>query len=301
MSWNTIFDNVKSGLWIVVVIILILLWKSDIVGHIINFLKWRADKTTIQRKNLEQEEAKKREKQEKEKLEYSKTLVNENLSFRANTKIGFDFVECDLRLQIKDLPTTEDYTMYSDDIDAYLKSGYENVWGIYENIESLIKQHDAKAQQFAIDLKSKIMSELKQKIPKIMEWNTVGKPPAKYFTEHLLNQVVCSVIWFYEHPIDKDRIHNVFIVVYRNNRWQIDRDYLLFGSDNEIETREIQQMIIETIDTALRSKDFSNLKDCFENVEAEHERFVKEIRKIIKDVKRGIPLKGECETDKKVN
>jgi hypothetical protein len=293
VGWNPSFKSINgtviSGSWIVLAFLGGLLGGSDILGFISNHFKEKKD-----------EKIREREKKEMILLDHSRKAVEANLIFRVESYIELSYTECDLCIQVQNLnPTTTEYNRYNEDVNDHLKYGYPEVWDIITKRVLLINQHDAKAKQSVINLKSKIMNELKQRIPDIPYWDEVGEPPRQYYTKNFLNQIVCSVIWFYEHPIDIGRLSNEFIVVLRNNRWQIDRNYPLIGSDNKDEIQDINQMIIDILDNFLRSEDFNKLKECFENVKENHRLFKKKINNIIILVKNNIPLEYECEIEKK--
>jgi len=228
-------------------------------------------------------------------VDHYKLLLDKNLRFRTKTYIGFaDYEKCDLRIQIISLnfPPPPEYDMYSKEVDAHIESGYENLLKIIKKREFLISEHDAKAKQFLNNLKSKVMNELKERIPNIIEWNGIGQPPIKYFLKYLLFEVGCIVQFFYERTIDIDQY---FKVEQANNRWQIRANNALIVSDNETELKEITQKIKATLDNAIKSEDFKILKKYFEEVNNQHQLFKKEINQIIKDVESGSLLKGHCD------
>lgn len=230
--------------------------------------------------------------------EHSKLLLDKNLRFRTKTDIGFvDYFNCDLRIQIKNLDqSTPESDMYSKEVDAHLESGYEKVWNIIRKRDSLISEHDAKAKEFLINLKSKITSELEQRIPNISEWNEVGQPPIKYFTKYLLFELGCIVQMFYIGKTYIDSLLKVEQAIdqWKTFRWQISANRILVASDDEKEIEEIREMIMGTLGDAINSEDFKILKKYFEDVKNEHELFKKEINEIIKEVESGSLLIGHC-------
>lgn len=236
------------------------------------------------------------------RLKHSMLLVDRNLRSRTKTYIGFaDYLKCDLRIQIKNLnyPTAPESDIYSKEVDAHIESGYENLLKIVKKREILISEHDAKAKQFLNDLKSKVMSELKQRIRNISEWNEVGQPQIKYFTEHLLFEIGCILQLSYEQTTGIGYYDSYFAVgkaidQWQTLRWQISRNYVLVASDNEKEIQEIKQIIIGILVDAVNSEDFKILKNYFQDVRSEHSLFIKEINEIIKDIENDIHLNGRC-------
>lgn len=229
--------------------------------------------------------------------DHSMLLLDKNLRFRTKTSIGFEnFFNSELRIQIQNLhPITPESDMYSKEVDAHLESGYERVRKIMRKRESLISEHNAKAKQFLINVKSKIIMELKQK-NYLNEWDDVGQPPIKYFTKYLLFEAGAIIQLFYERITDIDTILKVekSIDRWQTSRWQICYNRVLVATDDEKEIREMYQMIKGTLVNAINSEDFKILTNYFEKIKAQHALFIPEINDIIKEVENGGLLEGHC-------
>lgn len=234
-------------------------------------------------------------------LIHSKVLLDNNLKFRTKTDIFFKH-DNTLDLQIKNsypFSTIEDKSLslpisdrrYSNEVDAHLKSGYlKEVWENGTSRDRLIHEHNAMARDFLNKVVKRIISEIREKNPSLIEWDKPN-PPIKYFQPKYISNSTYNVIQgFYEHTFDLDKTYNVRL----DNKWILCTDYTLAASDNENEMQEVKQIIIDVLNGVLSDEDFRELRRNRENIKEKHNLYVNGIDKRIMEVENGIPLKGHC-------
>lgn len=234
-----------------------------------------------------------------ESLKHSEDLVKE-LQNRVDSEIIFVSNENGLKLDVKEKTnethTKSDYENYSSEVDAHFEdSAYKNIHDIIKRRELFIRAHNAELQEFLEKLNLKIMSELTQKIPNIIEWDEFsGQPkPKKYYTQYLKSEVGLFVQFRYDNHYGKRSPFSLNIG--QNGIWkELVLTHPLVASDDDTEIKEIREMIIKNFNAAINSEWFKILKLYIDDIIEDHNHIKEEISKIIKDVKRGIPLKGKC-------
>ncbi len=228
----------------------------------------------------------------KHSIDLYKALIKANYEVNFN----FDYANEDLKLnpEIKTNGLHNEFKEidYSEEIKSHLKdNAYKNMCDIIKRKNIYIELHNLESQEFLKDLNLKIMAT----IPNMELWDELGVQPIKYYTNHLLKQIKDIVLWYYTHPLSKERMSNEFIIKPSNNQWILYRSYNLIGNDNKEELEEINQQIIKILIGSLESPKFSLLKVYFGIIKTRcHSKLTKEIIQIKKDMNSNKPIKGKC-------
>lgn len=235
------------------------------------------------------------ETKEKKKLAHSEVLLN-NLKLMAETDVGFDGDDkYNLNLQIINIPTTLEYKMYIKNVDAHLKSGYKEVWELIENRESLIDKHNIEARKFLNNLNKKIISDIKQIIPDITEWDSYSQLPVNYYTEHLLQEVAWNLRFCYTKKCNFNPQFNSETPSEGTTTWKLTISNTLVRGDNKDKIQKVREIIVGAFIAVVHGEDFEILKKSFKNIKDEHDLIVRKAYDIVKDVESGTPLEGKCE------
>ncbi len=219
-----------------------------------------------------------------EKLTKSKNLIEKNLRFKLHTDVGFDTQnECGLHIQINNIPTTPDYTIYSEEGDACLEK-YATLSDIINKRKCLINKHNTKSQEFFQYLFEDII-------------HTVNE---KNLIEYIPNQTESKNLFL------RDNIQSGLTKIIRNNykthetfRFDCNGDYLgYYGgwilSDNLTDREYLNKKIPDIINRAIETKEFEKLKLYFEAANLKHQDYKKELGILIKNVEHNnIPLRCE--------
>lgn len=229
------------------------------------------------------------EKRETKKLAHSEKMLN-NLRLLAKTDIGFENEHsiCDLCIQINNLPNTQEYKMYSDNVDAHLKSGYhDKVWAYIEKRNSDILQYNIDLQVFSEQLISDILSNIKHRIP--TEWDSSHPTESKrYFVRNNIRSDLMEAIR------NNCKTHTPILASFSGSNILYIRNQGVV-SDDEKELKEIKEMIESKFNGTIIDKQFSVLKNRFKLLKEDGQgHIIREIGNIIKDLESGTPLKGKC-------
>ena len=224
----------------------------------------------------------------KRRQEHFNILIDHYLKLHRIPRIEF---KDDQSLHIKEtLINIPNYENYSNEFNTHLKTGYESVWYRREELDTLIDKHNLSAQQFSTRIDT-LINDIKKINPQFIKWDS-GPQPLKYYTKSLLSQIISVFQRSYENVIDID---DLFHLISENNQWKINSNHGdLVVSDNENEMKEIKAKIEEGLKNALKSEDFKILKEYHSDIKKKHKLFQNEIDEIIKDVKNGNTLKGNC-------
>lgn len=240
------------------------------------------------------------EKKELTKLDYSRTLVTNNLIHRVSTDIVFDVQnDYDLSIQIKGLPDTPEYKRYSDDVDTCLRE-YKKIQEIIEERNNLNEEHNTKLKSFLAKLHSDIVSNLKHNHLTFTElnkkeWAKNNQLPLNYFVNDFLFEVGLFVQYCYEKEcifyLDADQSETDRWG--RGTLWKIHLKVTMVAGIDKKEINDIRNMIIDTFYDAVNSPDFDRLKKYFKEIEGLHGAYKREIDQIIiETVNKNKPLKN---------
>ncbi|MCZ7381805.1 MAG: hypothetical protein O8C64_09625 [Candidatus Methanoperedens sp.] len=293
VGWNPTSEGTRgiviNGWSIILAFILGSFGGSDILNFISNYIKEKKDEKIRQQEKLEQKETERRDKKEKILLEHSMKAVNANLIVQAESSIELSNEKCGLLIQVNPKSTTSEYKRYNEDVNDHLKYGYEEAWNALKQRDSLIGKHNTEAEQFLKGLNLKIITELQK----------ITKEQITYYPEQLY-QIGCGIEWFYNHPVDKNKLSNELATLNNDDLWHLYKNQYLATSHNKTVIRNLKEKIISILIDALESDQFALLSKCLVDANENHKLFLKEINKIVILVHAGIPLKYECEIEKEV-
>lgn len=212
------------------------------------------------------------------KLNYSYTLVNKVLKPRVTTEIDFD-TQNNYMLDIKiiGIPDTPEYKRYSFDADICLNEYREIKKSINDRTELIVK-HNTKSQIFL----EKLISDILKSITPIIstEWNSANPPDSKRFfvrtnIEPDIVKVIRSNYRTYEYfqlSISRDL---PLKLSYKDGSTWVE-------SDDKEQLIEIKKTIERKFNTAIKSDDFIQLKNCFKHIKEDiHEDYKNELNRII--------------------
>ncbi len=183
---------------------------------------------------------------------------------------------------------------YLEEAKAHIESGYlKEAWEYYKKRDlSINNYNDIKAQDIFKKTTEKIIKELQQKSPSLIEWNGLGQPPIKYFRpENIFSCVRYIISHSYKQIFPFD---NSIQIVLQNNQWLLSCKSVIVASDNKDELLAIKQIIIDDMKKAFDEDDFNVIKKCFNSAINNHDLFVEGIKTVIKEVENDIHLKGKC-------